>query len=535
MTSAARIAAPPETIGGLIEAAAARFGSAEALVDDGVRWTFARLSDEANRAGRALMASGVGPGERVGIWAPNIWEWVVAALGTYAAGAAAVPVNTRFKGAEAAYVLDRAGARLLFTVTDFLGADYAGMLDRAGRPPALGEIVVMRGAVGGAVGFADFLARADEADEAERAARAAAVTPGDVCHVMFTSGTTGKPKGAMLAHGAVCRTYRSWSEVVGLRQGDRYLIVNPFFHSFGLQAGILACLITGAAMIPHPVFDVASVMERIPVERVTMLPGPPAIYRMILDHPDLETFDMSTLRLAVTGAAPVPVSLISEMRARLGFETVLTGYGLTESTGVATMCRHDDPPEVVSATSGRAIDGVEVKVAEPDGAEAPRGSPGEILVRGYNVMAGYIDDPEATAEAVDADGWLHTGDVGVMDAAGYIDITDRIKDVFITGGFNVYPAEVEEMMLDHPGIGQAAVVGVGDRRLGEVGYAFVVPAPGAEPSELAGGAVEAWCRERMANYKAPRHVELIDELPRNPSGKVLKYELRQRAAAALAD
>ena len=524
------------TIGGLIDAAAARFGPVEALVDDGVRWTFARLSDEAHRAARALMASGVGPGERVGIWAPNIWEWATAALGTYAAGASVVPVNTRFKGAEAAYVLDKAGARLLFTVTDFLGTDYAEMLESAGRPEALGEIVALRGpADGGAVvGFGDFLARADGTDEAERAARAAAVTPADAAHVMFTSGTTGKPKGAMLVHGAVCRTYRSWSEVVGLRRGDRYLIVNPFFHSFGLQAGILACLMAGATMIPHPVFDVASVMGRIPVERVSVLPGPPAVYRMILDHPDLESFDMSALRLAVTGAAPVPVSLIAEMRDRLGFETVLTGYGLTESTGVATMCRHDDAPEVVSATSGRAIDGVEVKVVSPDGAEMPRGSPGEIVVRGYNVMAGYIDDPEATAEAVDSDGWLHTGDVGVMDAAGYIDITDRLKDVFITGGFNVYPAEVEEMMLEHPAVGQAAVVGVPDRRLGEVGYAFVVPAPGAERSDLAGGMVEAWCRERMANYKAPHHVELTDELPRNPAGKVLKYELRQRAAAALA-
>ena len=499
-------------------------------MDTDVRWTFARLRDEARRAARALMASGVGPGERVGIWAPNIWEWVVAALGTYAAGAAVVPVNTRFKGAEAAYVLDKAGARLLFTVDGFLGADYPQMLASAGIPPALREIVVMRGEPGSsAAGFGDFLDRADGADEAERAARAGAVTAADVGHVMFTSGTTGKPKGAMLVHGAVCRTYRTWAEVVGLREGDRYLIVNPFFHSFGLQAGILACLTAGATMIPHPVFDVASVMERIGEERITVLPGPPTIYRMILDHPDLESFDMSTLRLAVTGAAPVPVSLISEMRARLGFGTVLTGYGLTESTGVATMCRHDDAPETVSTTSGRAIDGVEVKVAGPDGAEMPRGSPGEIVVRGYNVMAGYIDDPEQTAEAVDSDGWLHTGDVGVMDAAGYIDITDRIKDVFITGGFNVYPAEVEEMMLDHPGIGQAAVVGVPDDRLGEVGYAFVVPAPGADPSELAGEAVQAWCRDRMANYKAPRHTELTDELPRNPGGKVLKYELRRRA------
>ncbi len=522
----------PGTIGELIERAAIRFGPTEALVDEDMRWTFQQLRTEIHRAARALMASGVQAGDRVGVWAPNTWEWVVAALGTYTAGGVVVPVNTRFKGSEAAYVLNAAGVRILFTVTDFLDTDYVGMLRSAGVPAALGEIVVLRGAAGSASGFADFLTRAKDVDDADRSARTEAVTGSDLCHVMFTSGTTGKPKGAMLRHGAVCRTYRSWTTVIGLRPDDRYLIVNPFFHSFGLQAGILACLTVGATMIPHRVFDVTSVMERVGVERITVLPGPPAIYRMILDHPDLESFDMSALRLAVTGAAPVPVSLIEQMRDRLGFETVITGYGLTESTGVATMCRHDDDPETVSTTSGRAIDGVEVQVVGPDGSQRPRGSAGEIVIRGYNVMAGYLDDSTGTAEAVDADGWLHTGDVGVMDEAGYIDITDRLKDMFITGGFNVYPAEVEALMATHPGIGEVAVVGVAHERLGEVGCAFVVPAPGTAPSESWETDIEAWCRDRMANYKAPHHVELIDELPRNASGKVLKYELRQRTARA---
>jgi acyl-CoA synthetase (AMP-forming)/AMP-acid ligase II len=519
------------TIPALVQDAAERFPHTEAMVDGPIRWTFPQLRDEVNRAARALMASGVQAGDRVGVWAPNTWEWAVAALGAHTVGGVVVPVNTRFKGREAAQVLDRAGARLLFTITDFLDIDHIEMLSVSGLPDSLDEIVVLRGTVPpGTTGFADFMERSGQIEDTEREVRSGAVDGGDLCHIMFTSGTTGMPKGAMLVHSAVCRAYRSWSTVVGLREGDRYLIVNPFFHAFGLNAGILACLMKGATIVPHPVFDVPSVMARVPEEQISMLPGPPAIYRTILDHPDLDSFDMSSLRLAVTGAAPVPVELISQMRNRLGFETIITGYGLTEASGIATMCREDDDPETISTTSGRAIDDVEVQIVDPGGAEVPRGHPGEIVVRGYNVMLGYLDDPDRTAETIDADGWLHTGDVGIMNPSGYIDITDRLKDMFITGGFNAYPAEIEALMLEHPDIGQVSVVGVSDARMGEVGYAFVVPAAGSDPD---GQAIVGWCRDQMANYKVPRHVEFVDDLPLNAGGKVLKYELRERAETAV--
>jgi acyl-CoA synthetase (AMP-forming)/AMP-acid ligase II len=278
------------------------------------------------------------------------------------------------------------------------------------------------------------------------------------------------------------------------------------------------------------VFDVDAVMTRAAEEQVSMLPGPPTVYQSILDHPRLGEFDMSSLRLAVTGAAPVPVELIRRMRAELGFETIVTGYGLTEATGIATMCRHDDDPETISNTSGRAIPDVEVLVVDEKSVEVPRGDPGEVVIRGYNVMRGFIHDPQGTAEAIDADGWLHTGDIAVMNERGYITITDRTKDMFIVGGFNAYPAEIENMISDHPAVGQVAVVGIPDERMGEVGYAYVIPRLHATvtPDEL-----RAWCREKMANYKVPRYFEIVDEVPLNASGKVLKYELRERARATL--
>ena len=516
------------TIPALVADAADRFGASEALVDGEMRMSFAGLRDRVGEMAAALGAWGLTPGDRVGVWGPNWWEWAVAALGVHAAGGVVVPVNTRFKGDETAFVLDRSRARLLFCSTDFLGTDHLGLLRAAdgGVPACVEQIVALRGpAPPDVIGFSDFIAQAPAGTSADPLP---GVSDRGPCHVMFTSGTTGRPKGVVLNHGAVCRAYRSWAEVIGLRHGDRYLIINPFFHSFGLNAGILACLMTGATMIPHPVFDVPSVMARIGAERVSVLPGPPAIYQTILNHPDLETFDMSTLRLAVTGAAPVPVPMIEAMRDRLGFEVVVTGYGLTEASGIATMCRHDDPPETISATSGRAIDGVEVRVVSPDGTERTPGEPGEIVVRGYNVMDGYLDDHEATAAAIDTDGWLHTGDVATMDAAGYVAITDRLKDMFICGGFNAYPAEIEATMLAHPAVGQAAVVGRPDDRLGEVGHAFVVPAPGASIDEASDAELIAWCQERMANYKAPRGVTFIDELPLTASGKVRKHDLRDR-------
>jgi acyl-CoA synthetase (AMP-forming)/AMP-acid ligase II len=332
----------------------------------------------------------------------------------------------------------------------------------------------------------------------------------------------------MCTHGQTTRAFGDWAEVVGLRAEDRYLVVNPFFHAFGYKAGIVASLTVGATIYPHAVFDVPAVMEAIATHRITMIPGPPTLYQSILNHPEFRPEEVTSLRLAVTGAAVVPVELIHQMRDVLGFETVITGYGLTEACGVATMCRHDDDPDTIANFSGRAIPGVEVEVHDPDGNRVPPMTPGEVVVRGYNVMQGYFEDPERTAEAIDPDGWLHTGDIGVMDERGYLRITDRLKDMFIVGGFNAYPAEIESLLLAHPEIAQAAVVGVPDERLGEVGVAFVVPTVDTTPDP---DEIIAWARDRMANYKVPRRVIVVDELPLNASGKVLKFELRERAMA----
>jgi acyl-CoA synthetase (AMP-forming)/AMP-acid ligase II len=516
----------PQTIPSVLERAVILYPEVEALVDGDTRLTFPELAAAVDEAARALVASGVEPGDRVAIWGPNMAEWAITALAVHRSGGVVVPLNTRFKGSEAAYILAASGARRLFTVTDFLDTDYVALLRDADEVPELDEIVVLRGpGRDGTTSWEQFLARADTVAPTVTAERAASIGPDDLCDILFTSGTTGKPKGAMLRHHASVRAYDAWSTVVGLREGDRYLIINPFFHSFGLKAGILACIVKGATIIPHPVFDVPSVMSRVDEEKVTMLPGPPAIYQTILDHPDLPNHDLSTLRLAVTGAAAVPVEMIRRMREELKFKTIVTGYGLTETTGIATMCRHDDDPEIISRTSGRAIPNVEVRVVDDDGTEVPTGQPGEVVVRGYNLMAGYYADPAATASTIDAAGWLHTGDIGVMDEAGNLVITDRKKDMFIVGGFNAYPAEIEGMMLRHPAIGQVAVVGVPDHRMGEVGMAFVVlrPDQSATPDEIVG-----WCRDEMANYKAPRYVEIVEALPLNASGKVLKFELRDR-------
>jgi len=539
------------SIPGLVSDAAARFGEAEAVVDGDVRLTFAQLEADALKATGAAMAAGIHPGDRVAIWAPNMAEWIVAALGLVGAGAALVPLNTRFKGPEAAYVLNRSRARALFTVRGFLGIDYPAMLDDEDVPD-LERIVLLRDDEGTTsevtksdevpiFGWHEFLAGAQGVVEGadgvvgapvdERAVRERwqGVTGEDLSDVIFTSGTTGRPKGAMTTHAQTLRTFATWASIVGLVEGDRYLVVNPFFHTFGYKAGIIACLMQGATIVPEPVFDVDKVLETVAAQRVTVLPGPPTLYQSILDHPRRAAHDLSSLRLAVTGAAVVPVELVKRMRSELTFSTVLTAYGLTESTGTVTMCRQGDDPETIASTSGRAIPGLEVRVVDDKGEELARGEPGEIVVRGYTVVRGYFEDPEATAEAIDAQGWLHTGDVGVMDEAGNVRITDRKKDMFIVGGFNAYPAEIEGALARHPGVAQAAVIGVPDERMGEVGCAFVVPRPGTDAAGLAEELL-AWSRHQMANYKVPRHVEVTDALPVNASGKVLKTELRERFA-----
>ncbi len=505
------------------------FGEDEAVVDGAVRLTYRDLGRRVDEAARALIASGIEAGDRVALWAPNSADWLIASFAIYSAGAVLVPLNTRFKGEEAGHVLRVSGARMLLTVTDFLGTDLLSQLGEVDGLDRLEERVLLQHeAPEGCLSWSDFLARSAEAPSGAVDDRVALLDGGSTSDVIFTSGTTGKPKGAVLAHGASVRIYREWSDLVGLRHGDRYLVVYPFFHTAGLKSGILACAIEGATVLPQAVFDVESVMRRVAEERITMLPGPPTVFQSIWSHPDLASFDLSSLRLSVTGAATVPVEVVRRMREDLHFETVVTGYGLTETTGTVSMCRHDDPPEVVATTVGRPLPGVSVKIVDSDGEEMAPGTQGEILVRGYNVMKEYFDDETATREAIDAEGWLCTGDIGYIGEDGNLRITDRKKDMFIVGGFNAYPAEIEGIVLRHPDVAQVAVIGVPDERLGEVGMAFIVVRPGQKPDEAE---IIEWCQQNMANYKVPRSVRVVDSLPMNPSGKVMKFRLRDQASA----
>ncbi|MDJ0785315.1 MAG: FadD3 family acyl-CoA ligase [Myxococcota bacterium] len=516
------------TIPRAVRRAAELWPDRPAIEDGPVELGFAELAARGLAATRAFLAAGIERGDRVAIWAPNLHQWVVAAIGLQSAGAVLVPMNTRFKPAEAGYVLRKSRARILCTVGDFLDTNYAESI-RGEDLPDLERVVVLQGSGEGAIDFETFLTLGDEIPESEAIARAESVEPEDLCDILFTSGTTGNPKGVMTAHGQTLAVFDTWSRGVTLGEGDRYLIINPFFHSFGYKAGWLSCIIRGATAIPHLVFDVPQVLERVADERISVLPGPPTLYQSILTDPSRNERDLSSLRLAVTGAAPVPVELVHRMKSELGFETVLTAYGLTESCGVVSLCTPADDAETISGSSGKAIPGTEVRCVDADGKEVPRGEPGEVWVRGYNVMRGYFEDPEETAKAIDEDGFLHTGDVAVMDDRGYIDITDRIKDMFISGGFNVYPAEIESTLFEHEQIAQAAVVGIPDERMGEVGMAFLLPAPDAE---IDVDGLRDWCRERMANYKVPRRFAVVAELPTNASGKVLKYALREQAQAS---
>ncbi len=499
--------------------AAAESGDREALVDGDRRWTFSELVREIERCARSFVALGLRPHDRVAVWAPNSPEWMFAALGAQMVGGVLVPINTRFKGAEAAYVIERSGASFLFVANGFLGIDYASEVSEHPMP-TLRHVVDIAGS-----SWIDFVDAGLHVPTTTLAEREAAVRPEDLCDIIFTSGTTGRPKGVMSRHDQTIRVFLEWSEIVGLGDEDRYLIVNPFFHTFGYKAGFLACLLRGATMLPLAVFDVPTVLHMVNTERITALPGPPTLYLSILNHPERDSFDLSSLRLAVTGAAAVPVEMIRRMREELSFRVILTAYGLTESTGTITMCRVDDDPETISSTSGRAITDVEVRVVDENNIEVPRGTAGEIVCRGYNVMPGYFADPAATADTIDENGWLHTGDIGIMNERGYLAITDRLKDMFIVGGFNAYPAEIENALLGHPGVAQVAVVGRPDERMGEVGHAFVVRR--ADRSCDADEIIE-WSRARMANYKVPRGITFVDALPLNASGKVLKFELRER-------
>ena len=522
----------PQTISELVDAVADAWPDELACVDGDQRMSYRQLRDEVVRAGAALAASGLRKDDTVALWAPNGVEWITVSLGAAYVGARVVPLNTRYRADEAADILRRSQARMLFTVNGFLGHDYVTSLrSSAHELPRLREMVSLRGEGDDAVSFASFMCRGDGLPDVT-------VTGDDVSHIQYTSGTTGKAKGAMLRHRAMVGTTREWIANVGLSRGDRYLIVSPFFHISGHKTGVLACITAGATIYPQAVFDPVAVMQRVQDERITVLPGPPTIYQSVLEHPRRHEFDLSSLQLAVTGAASIPAVLIGRMFDELGFDRVISAYGITETTGLVTMCRPGDDRQTIASTSGRVVPGVEIKIAPIDeqsdsenersdnDKEQREGPAGEILIRGYNVMRGYLDDPDATSEAIDSEGWFHSGDVGWLDEAGNLRITDRIKDLFIVGGFNVYPAEIEALLLTHPAVAAAAVIGVPDERMGEVCMAFVVTRYATSGDEL----IE-WCRQHLANFKAPRRVQFVDALPVNASGKVTKFELRALARA----
>ncbi|MFK0284958.1 FadD3 family acyl-CoA ligase [Streptomyces sp. NPDC090499] len=474
-----------ETIPRMVLSAADRFGDAEAVVDGPLRLTFAQLAERVRVAAGAFAALGVGRGDRVAIWAPNSAEWIVAAFGLLTAGGVLVPVNTRFKAAEAHDIVVRSRAKAVLVQQGFLGLEFTG-------PPGVPVLDLKSG----------FL---DGGSPLERH-----VGGDDVADIVFTSGTTGRPKGVLMTHAQTLRLYEEWCDLADLRAGDRYLIVNPFFHIFGYKAGCVASLIRGATILPVPVFDVERVLDLVERERVTMLPGPPTLYHSLLEARAKGGRDLSSLRCAVTGAADIPVELIRRISEELPFRSIMTGYGLSEA-GTVTASRPGDSFEDIATTVGTPCDGVEIRVA----------GDGEVLVRGYSVMRGYLDDPAATAEAVDEDGWLHTGDLGTLDGRGHLRIVGRKKDMFLVGGFNAYPAEIEGFLLRHPAVAQVAVIGVPDPRMGQVGKAFVVRHGPVTEAELI-----AWSRERMAGFKVPRSVEFREELPLNATGKVMKDRLR---------
>jgi acyl-CoA synthetase (AMP-forming)/AMP-acid ligase II len=490
-----------------------------AIVDGDARITYAGLVDQIGQAANAMIAMGIQPGDRVVVWAPNSSRWIVAALATQAVGAAFVPINTRYKPAEAAYPIIQTKAKLLIADHSFMGLDALAALDLcelAERP----RLIDLSASGGGS--WQAFLAEGQDVPPDAWRETLDQIKPDDVCDVMFTSGSTGRPKAVPHKHGVTIRQTLATISQNGNVEADRYLVVNPFFHVFGYTGGWLPALLVGATVYPVPVFDTRQALQMVELEQITYFPGPPTIFLSILEHPDFAQFDVSSLRLSLTGAADVPVELIQRMLDELTFDRVVQAYGMTEC-GTATYTLAEDDPKTVATTIGVACEGFEVKIVDADNNDLNTNEPGEIVVRGYAVMDGYLDDPDATAATIDAGGWLHTGDRGAVDDTGHFRILGRIKDMVIVGGFNVYPAEVEDIMREHPGILDAAVIGVPDGRLGEVVCAFVTGVA-ADPE-----AITLWCRDHMANFKVPRFVVPLAVFPLTGSNKVSKVDLREMA------
>jgi HIP---CoA ligase len=500
----------------------------ELIVDNEERFTFGQFEAEMMRSARAAIAAGVRPGDRIVVWAPNSARWLVAAMGSSAAGAVTVPMNTRFKGVEAVAALNRVRPRLLFTTRDFLGTDYPAILRAAADGPLAVQIVALDQAADNRdLNWDQFLA-AGEAVPPEEAVATRDSIPADwPSDIILTSGTTGEPKGVVTTHEQNVLAWTRYVRHLKLADGERTNATLPFFHNFGLKAEFLISVLLGGACICDTTFDPARLARAIERERISYLPGTPTMFASLLDVRAREGFSLQSLRRCLVAGAMVPVELVARIKQELGIE-VFTGYGLSEVAGAVSLTPPGATPERVAEWAGSIVEGIEVRVVDDAGADLPNGDPGEILVRSDCAMVGYLDDTAATRATVDGAGWLHTGDIGVVDDEGYVKIVDRKKEMFIVGGFNAYPAEIEQLLLRQGSIAQVAVVAMPDERLGEVGVAFVVPSPGAA---LDAEEIQTWARENMSNYKVPRKVFVVGSLPMNASLKVIKGELRERLLA----
>lgn len=519
-----------DTIGDNLDRTVAAHGDRDALIDhaSGRRWTYREFAEQVNGLAAGLLSRGVGKGDRVGIWAPNCPEWTFTQYATAKIGAILVNINPAYRSHELQYVLEQAGISTLVSAASFKTSDYASMIETV-RPqcPDLTSVLLLGSPEWDAV-LADGLA-AQASDPAPLAAAQAALSADDAINIQYTSGTTGFPKGATLSHHNILNNGYFVGELCHYSEVDRVCIPVPFYHCFGMVMGNLACTSHGAAMvIPGPAFDPRASLEAVQAEKCTSLYGVPTMFIAELALPDFDSFDLSSLRTGIMAGSPCPVEVMKQVIDRMGMSEVSICYGMTETSPVSLQTRSDDSIEQRTETVGRVGPHLEIKIVDPaTGLTVPRGEPGELCTRGYSVMLGYWENPEKTAEAIDAARWMHTGDIGVMDEAGYVAITGRIKDMVIRGGENVYPREIEEFLYTHPDILDAQVIGVPDAKYGEELMVWVQMREGAD--DLDADSVRAFCTGKLAHYKIPRYVHVVEEFPMTVTGKVRKIAMREQA------
>jgi fatty-acyl-CoA synthase len=513
-----------ETIGANLERTVARFPDREALIEvaTGRRWTYAQFDAAVNQVAVGMLGRGIAKGDRVGIWAPNCAEWVITQYATAKIGAILVNVNPSYRTHELDYVVKQSGMRLIVSAVAFKTSDYRGMLAEIGFP----DVVYI-----GEPSWAELAST--PGDPARIAERAETLSFDDAINIQYTSGTTGFPKGATLSHHNILNNGYFVGELLSYTEIDRVCLPVPLYHCFGMVMGNLACTSHGACIVlPSPGFDPAATLAAVAAERVTSLYGVPTMFIAELGLEDFPDNDLSSLRTGVMAGSPCPVEVMKQVVAEMHMSEVAICYGMTETSPVSTMTRSDDSLARRTETVGRVMPHLETKIVDPaTGLAVDRGQPGELCTRGYSVMLGYWDQPEATAEAIDQARWMHTGDLATMDADGYVNIVGRIKDLVIRGGENIYPREVEEFLHTHPDVADVQVIGVPDARYGEELMAWVVMRPGAEP--LTAAAVQEFCRGRLAHYKMPRYVHVVDGFPMTVTGKVRKVEMREQAGSLL--